>query len=563
MNKKNNKLLNISYFVILLIFSFTFLVYANTTNQSANLKVSSSNLSSNFSVDGAIQIYFNKDIQEGEKYNDIELDLNLADSKTKIEISKKISGKILIVQPINKLEYEKQYSLILPSGSIKDKDGNIFSDDVVLNFATQKDNISPVIKGISPANNSTNVNVYTNIIMTFSEPILITDSSKFDDIILKNSSGDDVAINIDVNNDTIVIKPTNPLKYNTSYTIFIKSGAIKDKNGNVLKTSITSKFTTTEHTPPKIVNTTPKDGEKGIQTNAVIKVIFDENIRKSSRYDAITLKTTKVSGGKYIDINVPIDKTISGNTLIIKPLNDLSQYSKYYYTIPAGAVEDLNGNTYEGTRNYKFTTTKDNISPVLKSILPVNAAKNVSVTSNITISYNENIYKSSRFSDIVLKTSNNKVVSTKIQIINNSLVIVPVNKLDYNTTYFIIIPSKALKDAANNQVITSYKYSFTTEKDTEKPFVKSVTIDKYNNILSIVFNENIVKSTNFNKLLLKDSTGNIIKFEYKISGDILNLKFIEKNISQDNISVFIPSSSVKDSVGNEIEKDFNAMFFIN
>lgn len=565
MNIKKRTLTYIFLIIISIIFTSTFLAFAQTSSQDTDLKISGSNLNNanNFAVDGSIQIYFNKDIQEADKYNNIELVLNSSDTKTKIEISKKITGKVFIIQPVNKLEYEKQYTVFLPSGSIKDKEGNILKDDIELNFTTPKDNFPPIIKEINPVNNSTNVNVYTNISITFSEPVTISDSNKFDDIILKNINGDDVAVNLDINNDILTIKPSNPLNYNTTYTIFIKPGTIKDKNGNLLKTSFSSKFTTTEHTPPKISKTTPQDGEKSIQTNSVIKVFFNENIRKSNRFDSITLKTTKVSGNKYVDVYVPIDKTISGNTLTIKPLTDLNQYSRYYYTIPAGAIEDLNGNTYEGTRTYKFTTTKDNISPVVKLVTPVNAAKNVAIDSSITIQYNESINKSDKFNSIVLKSSSNKVIPVKCQINNNSIVITPINKLDYSTTYLIIIPSKAVKDMANNNLLTSYKYSFTTEKDMEKPFVKSVTIDKYNNTLSIAFNENILKSTNYNKISLKEDSGNIIKFESRINGNILDLKFIEKDISGDNISVLIPSSSVKDSAGNEIERDFMAMFSIN
>lgn len=91
----------------------------------------------------------------------------------------------------------------------------------------------------------------------------------------------------------------------------------------------------------------PANSATGVLTNSLIVVTFSKAVTKlngavilpSDVLSLITLKLTNSSGAA-----VPFTATISGNQLVIKPINLLLNAQVYYVAIAASAVSDLSGN---------------------------------------------------------------------------------------------------------------------------------------------------------------------------------------------------------------------------
>ena len=138
--------------------------------------------------------------------------------------------------------------------TITDAAGNV-STDTTSNELTI-DTIAPILSSSSPANNATDVAVYSNIVLTFNEEITIGTGN----ITLTPQGG--TVVDIDVTGtqvtgegtNEITIDPTNILLANTSYSIVTPNTAFTDSAGNAYagtSISITTITTiTTDTTAP-------------------------------------------------------------------------------------------------------------------------------------------------------------------------------------------------------------------------------------------------------------------------------------------------------------------------
>ena len=96
---------------------------------------------------------------------------------------------------------------------------------------------------------------------------------------------------------------------------------------------------------------------------------------------------------------------------------------------------------------------------------------------------------------------------------------------------------------------TAPKVASTTPKNNSKNVSLTSTI-------TIKFSEKISKSTNFSKIYIKNlSTGKIAKSTIiNISGNTITLKMTANRLSLNNYQIYIPTSAVKDTVGNKNSK---------
>ncbi|MBJ7380820.1 MAG: Ig-like domain-containing protein, partial [Polynucleobacter sp.] len=125
------------------------------------------------------------------------------------------------------------------------------------------------------------------------------------------------------------------------------------------------------------------------------------------------------------------------------------------------AYNDVAGNT--GTIASSDNYTVDTKAPTLSSSTPADSASNVSTSSNVTLTFSENIYAGS--GTITIKNSSGSTFATfdvanattttnpsngNIGISGNSIYLNPNNSFSNNTTYYISIASTAVEDAAGN-----------------------------------------------------------------------------------------------------------------
>lgn len=127
-------------------------------------------------------------------------------------------------------------------------------------------------------------------------------------------------------------KYTKPIKINS--TTVLKFIAIKDS----WKSSVHTVNYIIDKKAPKILSSTPKNNHASFSLTAPIILTFNEKICKGSQYSNIQVKNKNT--GK----TVTITKSVSGNKLTLKMVQDRFSLNNYQIYIPKGAVKDTAGN---------------------------------------------------------------------------------------------------------------------------------------------------------------------------------------------------------------------------
>ena len=140
-------------------------------------------------------------------------------------------------------------------------------------------------------------------------------------------------------------------------------------------------FSTIDQTPPKVVFTHPPHEEANIPLNPILRVIFDDDMDISSLTNSSVLLT---DGKGAIQINVTYSAT--NRTMFIEPLLDLNFSSKYFVTV-SSMVSDTGGNLLDGNEDgvgsgtssdnytWSFDTVPDAVRPIVTILNPEESAR--------------------------------------------------------------------------------------------------------------------------------------------------------------------------------------------
>ncbi|MHB8124272.1 MAG: YbhB/YbcL family Raf kinase inhibitor-like protein [Desulfitobacteriaceae bacterium] len=110
----------------------------------------------------------------------------------------------------------------------------------------------------------------------------------------------------------------------------------------------------------------------------------------------------------------------------------------------------------------------------ISSTDPQSNSENVDPSKNITVTYSKNLSQGNSFKNICLKDADNKTVTTKNSIKDNTLTLKPKSTLNFGTNYIVTIPAGAVKDNKGNTLSDDYTFSFTTMN---KPDIPDVPIN--------------------------------------------------------------------------------------
>lgn len=182
-----------------------------------------------------------------------------------------------------------------------------------------------------------------------------------------------------------------------------------------------------------------------IPVGSAFTVSFSAPVQAGSAYGQVSVKD---SSGNV----VAIDKSVSGNRLIIKPKSPLSSNARYTVLIPASAVKDAWGNTSIGAR-FEYTTP-DTAPPVVTSIDPPDGARVVSVSQALSMVFNEGIVAGSKFTEIALKNAQGTAIPCTVTISgsgNRVLLVTPKSSIKGPGAYSLSVPADALQDTRGNR----------------------------------------------------------------------------------------------------------------
>ena len=233
-------------------------------------------------------------------------------------------------------------------------------------------------------------------------------------------------------------------------------------------------------------STTPSDNATQIAVNTSITLVWAGRVTTNNG-NVILKKTSDDSTVESFASNsMFLILDMSGNaSVIITPSSNLDEDTEYYVLIDSSAFNGFDGIASKTTLNFK---TVDNNNPTLTSASPSDDASNVSVSSNIVLTFNEAVDAESGNIDII-NTSTGEAIEIDVtgSLLSGSgtteITINPSSDLENDTSYHVKIDSTAFDDAVGNSyagISNTTTLNFTPAKvqifnDTVKTLVKNQT----------------------------------------------------------------------------------------
>ncbi len=230
--------------------------------------------------------------------------------------------------------------------------------------------------------------------------------------------------------------------------------------------------------------TTPSDNATQIAVNTSITLEWagtvttnDGNVILKKTSDDSTVESF-ASGSMFLITNME-----TGNvSAILNPSSDLDGDTEYYVLIDSSAFNGFDGISSKTTLNFK---TVDNNNPSLSSSSPSDDASNVTVSSNIVLTFNEAVDAESGNIHII-NTSTGIPIAIDVtgDLLSGSgtteITINPSSDLEHETSYHVKIDSSAFDDAAGNSYAgisstTALNFSTKPEKVFSNTTVKTLT----------------------------------------------------------------------------------------
>ena len=384
-------------------------------------------------------------------------------------------GLTATIVPINQLINGETYLITIQIGC-QDVALNPLVAPVTSEFevTSDDDETPPTITQITPADNTSDVSVYSGVVIVFSEAI-DPNTVHTGTFIVEDLSSDPPTIvpgNVTVAIDGLSATFTQtspPLDKNEDFLVTLKGGTdpcttcIKDLEGLPMVDDFESNFTTEfqDNDGPTVVVIAPGNGASGIPSSANIIIGFSEPISESTVTDnniylTIPPDTTHVAG----ELKLLVD----GQNVKFNPTNNLSA-STYQVNVTA-SVKDLAGRgAIAATDTFTSSGSADIDGPAVTTTTPADGATNVSRWENILVNFNETIDPNTVTAsniELVLDGTSEKIpAQLSVDDDADTIVINPVNLLANNATYSVNI-KPGLRNVSGFSLPTYTSFGFTT-----------------------------------------------------------------------------------------------------
>lgn len=324
------------------------------------------------------------------------------------------------------------------------------------------------------------------------------------------------------------------------------------KNGVSVATSITLTFGTQLY---------DKDG------NQVTQNYLEDNV--------FVRKTT--SSGSKISIDV---RLLNAKTIVITPLSNLSEGTKYFVQADEGVFRDNKGNISPRISYYFTTASDDKISSADVTFYPEKAETDVDVDTKIKITFPTAVYRTSGstltasyIASNVVELRKGSATGSKVPFdasisSNKVITITPNENLEADTKYYVIVLSGVIADKDGNAVPKSTSY-FTTS-NTYLPVITPANAQtgvSANTQITIEFPTPVTKSTGGNvtasylmgavlEIRKSSANGTAVDFTAAISADKKTVTITpDETLSKSTkYYVIINDSTLKDTNGTLNDK---------
>lgn len=381
----------------------------------------------------------------------------------------------------------------------------------------------PLHRSLSPANNTSNVSTKPLLQVSFDENIKKGDSTKrvtvykYED----NSAVASYLIsssNVTVSGNILSVNVNNTtLELNKDYYVLIDAGAVVNEGNGALYAGIQAAsiwsfrtIATIDNTPISISSDTAgvclstQSCAGTVPINSSISFTFNKEVYVSGS----TINLTSGSHSIFIPVTSS-EVTGSGTrTITIKPNEVLQPSSVYTLSFNNQNIVDASGNRYAGS-NWKFTTAA---SPVqLISQFPEPAASGISVNSNLTLTFDQNVQANAGKKVQIRRVSDNALVfdefattPSRVSVSGKTVTLSRPSNFDANTAYYVIVEAGAFSIAGNADAIfygihsaTDWRFTTGHVASNIKPTIKTYSPDRSSQSVSqsakiiLTFSENV------------------------------------------------------------------------
>jgi len=322
----------------------------------------------------------------------------------------------------------------------------ILNDDV--------DTTAPEVISTDPTGGEAGVPVSQTITVNFSEAIKAGGGISG----ISLSGGDTVAeYTYGTSGSELSVYPYSLLDYDTAYTLTLPAGAVQDTTGNPLIDSYSLHFST-----GAMPDTVEPFLESAEVNNNELTLTYSEQLDLASVPTAGAFGVN-VKGSPVTITSVIIEKTEVCITLSTPVLaGDIVTLS--YNPPGVNPLQDFSGNPAGALSSYAvINNTPDTTAPEVISTDPIGGETGVPVSQTLSVTFSEAIKPGGSIGEISLADSSQQLSISK-SISDNVLIIKPTSALNYNTAYTLVVPARAVKDAAGNTPAGDCSFTFTTEE---------------------------------------------------------------------------------------------------
>ena len=423
-----------------------------------------------------IVLFFNEEVKPGSG----NIEIHKADGSlvTSIPITDtfqvSFADHVVTLDPHADLDWSTGYYVTYAAGVIRDLQNNPaagVTSSTQLNFTTGPNNADPgpTLVSASPADNMTNVNVGSDIVLTFSEPIKLgnpdgTISIYYADGTLAKSIYLEDTSQVSISGNTLTVNPTTDLLSQTAYYVTLAGWNIADLAGNGflgISSPTTLNFVTgvsTDASAPLLSSTLPADDTANVARQSTLILYFNEGVKAGSG----NVEIHRASDGSLVQAIAITDVnriTFDDNRVLVFPTVAQDWNTEYYVTMAPGVIQDYVGNNFAGISSntaFNFATIGDPAisPPVLIASYPY--ASGANIDTNISLIFSEFVQAGSgaieirRSSDGALATSIDIQDAGQVTIFEQQVKLNPDINLDPYTGYYILVSPGAIRDLAGD-----------------------------------------------------------------------------------------------------------------
>lgn len=436
-------------------------------------------------------------------------------------------------------------------------------------FACNKESESidinpPEVSAISPANNSFDVPLNSQISVVFNKSVNNVTSSNF--YLSKLGTFGDIPCNLSYDDSTktatLILRNGAKLDPDTIYIVTLGTD-IKSRTG-VTMNGYSWVFTTgvsVDTTAPAITSHIPDNNERFVPVGNNITAIFSEQLQVTTVVAANVTVTTDL-GNPTATIPCNVSYNDIAKKITIDPISNLSDYTDYYVSLSSN-IKDLSGNSLGGTTVWTFQTDDLN-KPEIVNKTPGTNETNVAVNSKVVVEFSESL-KTTTLNDTICyiqKTFDDeaKITSTYGYDDNEKqLTISPSSALESNKIYKVVLTG-SLKDKADNP-LDSVNWNFTTKNtpDVTPPAitVKNIVDDAsdidIDTSITVTFDEQVSGTNSTNCYLQRVDNSVLIdcNIVYTYSSKTLQMNPVNSLAEGVQYRICL-TSGIKDSSGNSL-----------